>query len=352
LFSDFNLYFKYSEIKFGKTGELILFVYKYNLSHLPIFFLFGQVDVDFVFIHKYLENNNVNYKDFNLNVIQNYLNFITTNFNDKKITVLSIGLPCLDDDNLKKGLLNGHINYLETQDILILEKKMENVNLPDIFYRTEIALNFNEQLNNEIIKLNNPNVEYLDTTICTYDFKLKRIKDLFFSRVDHHNDERNTYISEIINNYLLMNTINNFNKNITEYDHKFTLYTKSNSDISIKYDFYANSDLSGPIIGYGTLHSTLDPITLIDSYILDIDLDTTLNIGTITTKSNNFKLNNKLNNKVNNKLNKLNNVFELNNSIVIKGTKDFTFSIGSIIFINKLINNLYELKFYLLKKLM
>jgi hypothetical protein len=46
-----------------------------NNSYKKIFFLFGGVDTDFLFIHKYLENPQINYVDFNLDVIKNYLKF-------------------------------------------------------------------------------------------------------------------------------------------------------------------------------------------------------------------------------------------------------------------------------------
>ena len=173
-----------------------------NNNYNNIFFLFGGVDLDFVFIHKYLENQNINYKEFNLDVIKHYLHFIITNFNNKSIVILSVGLPCLDDENLKKGLLNGHINHLESKNLIELEKKLLQTELPNIYDRTNITLDFNQQLQNSIIKLQKPNLKFLDITSFTYDSNLKRIKDMYYSRSDHHNYERNISYGEIINNYL------------------------------------------------------------------------------------------------------------------------------------------------------
>jgi hypothetical protein len=173
-----------------------------NNSYKNIFFLFGGVDTDFVFIHKYLENPQINYVDFNLDVIKNYLNFIMTNFYDKSVIILSVGLPCLDDENLKKGLLNGHVNHLENKDLTDLENNLSKANLPNIYDRTKITLNFNTQLENEITLLQNPNIKYLDITSFTYDNNLNRIIDPYFSRLDHHNYERNATYTEIINNFL------------------------------------------------------------------------------------------------------------------------------------------------------
>jgi hypothetical protein len=171
-----------------------------NYSNL--FFLFGGVDVDFCFIHKYLKNNSIDYKEFNLDVINNYLNFIKCNIYDKAATILSVGLPCLDDINLKNGLLNLNINNLENQDINILKQQLLSCELPDIYKRTEITLHFNENLMKEIIKLNNPNIKYLDITSFTYDYELKRIKNEYFSGNNHHNFNRNIHFNKIIDEYL------------------------------------------------------------------------------------------------------------------------------------------------------
>jgi len=183
------------------NNTIIQNVQNNNYKHL--FFLFGGVDVDFSFIHKYLENPSINYMDFNLDVIKNYLEFITKNFHNKSVIILYIGLPTLDDKHIKTGLLNGHINYLENQDLSILSNKLSQINLPNIFDRTKIALNFNEQLQNEINKLGLPNIRFLDITTFTYDFRLHRIKDMFFTRNDHHNGTRNKFYTGIINKFLL-----------------------------------------------------------------------------------------------------------------------------------------------------
>ena len=175
-----------------------------NNDYSNLFFLFGGVDVDFCFIHKYLDNINIDYKEFNSDVVNNYLNFITNNFIDKSVIILSIGLPCLDDKNLTKGLLNGHINFLENKDIILLEKRLSSCAfLPNIYMRTEITLHFNKILEEEIIKLNKPNIKFLDITSFTYDCNLKRIKDEYFTRNDHHNFKRNTHFNKIIDEYLL-----------------------------------------------------------------------------------------------------------------------------------------------------
>lgn len=101
-------------------------------------------------------------------------------------------------------MLNGHITYLENQDINLLEKDLLSCPvLPDIYKRTEITLHFNKILEEEIIKTKNPNIKYLDITSFTYDCNLKRIKDEYFTCYDHHNFNRNNHFNKIIDEYLL-----------------------------------------------------------------------------------------------------------------------------------------------------
>jgi hypothetical protein len=184
----------------GYNNLIINHVKHNNYKHL--FFLFGGVDVDFSFIHNLLKTPELNYKKHNITVINNYVEFITTNFHDKSVIILSVGLPVLDDEHLKKGLLNGHINTLESIDLENLKNDLLHINLPNIFKRTEITLDFNKQLENKIRNLNLPNVKFLDITSFTYDASLKRSYNKFFTRYDHHNDCRTTFFTNIINNFL------------------------------------------------------------------------------------------------------------------------------------------------------
>jgi hypothetical protein len=186
----------------GYGKKILEYVNKNCNDNDTLFFCFGGVDVDFSYIHKYLDNKNINFFEFNQTVISNYLKYIMEHFSDKKLVIMSIGLPTLDDDNLKKGLLNGHINYLEDYALDKLKQRLDECNdLPNIYFRTQITLDFNEQLKREIIKIDKKNIYYLDITSFTYDSSRMRIKDKYFSRTDHHCYERNIKISKIINHF-------------------------------------------------------------------------------------------------------------------------------------------------------
>jgi hypothetical protein len=173
-----------------------------NNNYKNIFFMFGGVDLDFCFYYKYLNNNQIDFREFNLKVITNYLEFILKNLSSKSVIILSAGLPCLADEQLKNGILNGHVSQLENKDQTTYEQKLLNCELPNIYKRTEMVMHFNEKLHEEIIKLNNPNIKFLDITSFTYDCELKRIKDEFFTRLDHHSSARNPYYTKIIDDFL------------------------------------------------------------------------------------------------------------------------------------------------------
>ena len=130
------------------------------------------------------------------------MEFILKNFDNKAVTILSIGLPCIDDIHFVKNYINNGGRILKFEDINVSKLKLLKENIPNLLTRTQITLHFNETLKDKIIKLNNPNIKYLDITTFTYDFKLGRIKDEFFSRNDHHNYIRNKYFNKIIDEHL------------------------------------------------------------------------------------------------------------------------------------------------------
>jgi hypothetical protein len=117
----------------------------------------------------------------------------------KKVFVLSVGLPTLDDEHLKQGLLNEHITSLENKNIETIKYSLDNILLPDIYERTYNTIIMNFHLKDIIEKKNNPNIQFLDVTSFTYDEDKRRIKDEFFTRFDHHNYDRNDMIGTIIN---------------------------------------------------------------------------------------------------------------------------------------------------------
>ena len=68
-----------------------------NNNYDNLFFLFGGVNIDFLFIDKYLDDLNINYIYYNLNIIKNYLKFITEYISNKSIILLLIELLVLNN---------------------------------------------------------------------------------------------------------------------------------------------------------------------------------------------------------------------------------------------------------------
>lgn len=187
----------------SKSGFNKHILSKIKPQHKNFIFLFGGVDVDFVYVLKHMRGMINNYDEFNLNSVKKYLNFIVSNFNDKHIIVLSVGLPTLDDHHIKKIALKKMYEYIEDkEEHKILLNKIKNNMLPDIHERTLITMNYNEHLREEIKKLDNKFINFLDVTSFTYDERKKRIKDKFFTKTDHHNFLRNKTIAPMVNKFI------------------------------------------------------------------------------------------------------------------------------------------------------
>lgn len=251
--------------------KIIRFVHEHNEKIQKIFLLFGAVDTDFSYIHKLLNNQITSYEAFNADVIDNYIAFITQNLYHKHVVVLSIGLPTLDDVNLKRGLLNGHINHLESYQIEKLKAQLDAFHgLPNIHERTQITINFNHQLKERIASLNNPYITFLDVTSFTYDQKLNRIQDQYFTRRDHHNYSRTAPACEIINNFLRNDhTMNPPKKTITLTLVDYTFYRSFYHDLSS----YPNSFLDYHYETHGKKEHRFPNQEALNTFLTDNNLD-------------------------------------------------------------------------------
>lgn len=178
--------------------NIIDIIHNNNYNH--VFFLFGGVDVDIILLKKLLSEKYIDYIEYNSLVIKNYLKFIIDNFPNQRLTILSIGLPTLDDYWCKQKIIQYF--FPESSSISEIELILSNSCIPNIFERTDIAINFNYQLRREINKLGLVNIDFLDITTFTYDSHLKRIKNKFFTKNEIHNYNRNSYYVSIINSYL------------------------------------------------------------------------------------------------------------------------------------------------------
>jgi hypothetical protein len=194
----------YSKSQYGK--KLKEYVRQHHHEIGRIIFLFGGVDCDFSYIHKLLHGQLKSVSEFNRDVIDNYVQYVLSNFENKEVIFLSVGLPTLDDAHLKKGILNAHVTHLEALQFNELQQKVYAYpQLPNIEERTQVTLNFNHQLREKIQALRNPRVKFIDVSSFTYDASRGYIKEQFFTKRDHHNRTRVSKMVTIINEQLKEN---------------------------------------------------------------------------------------------------------------------------------------------------
>jgi hypothetical protein len=183
--------------------KLLEHVRSHNNEISRIIFLFGGVDCDFSYVHKLIHGQMTNYVEFNREVIENYVHYVVSNFSDKEVVFLSVGLPTLDDHHLREGILNAHVTHLEAYKLDQLRHQIYQFpQLPCIQDRTAVTLNFNAQLKEKIESLGNPRVKFIDVTSFTLDENRGYIKEQFFTKRDHHNRARVGEMINIINRHI------------------------------------------------------------------------------------------------------------------------------------------------------
>jgi len=156
--------------------------------------MFGQVDVEFSYVYHWLANRNIDYRKYNAECVSEYVEYINRTFKTKTVYVCSVGLSAVADDEYRHVIAaNG--NWSEEQKNCI--KNLHQDDLPDIYTRTQIVLDFNKRLKK---KLTRPNTRYIDVTTWSYDAEQKRISDQFYGKIprEHHNYARNDTVTDII----------------------------------------------------------------------------------------------------------------------------------------------------------
>jgi len=156
--------------------------------------MFGQVDVEFSYVYHWLANRDIDYRKYNARCVSQYVKYINRTFKTKTVYVCSVGLSAVADEYYKDVIAdNGR--WSDEQKNCI--KNLHQDDLPDIYTRTQIVLDFNKKLKK---KLTQPNTKYIDVTMWSYDAKQKRISDQFYGKFprEHHNYARNDTVTDII----------------------------------------------------------------------------------------------------------------------------------------------------------
>jgi hypothetical protein len=156
--------------------------------------MFGQVDVEFSYVYHWLANRDIDYRKHNARCVSEYVKYINRTFEAKTVYVCSVGLSAVADEYYKDVIAdNGR--WSDEQKNCI--KNLHQDDLPDIYTRTKIVLDFNKRLKK---KLTQANTKYIDVTMWSYDAKQKRISDEFYAKIpkEHHNYARNGEVQNII----------------------------------------------------------------------------------------------------------------------------------------------------------
>ena len=156
--------------------------------------MFGQVDVEFSYVYHWLANRGIDYRKHNAQCVSEYVKYINRIFEARTVYVCSVGLSAVADEYYKDVIAdNGR--WSDEQKNCI--KNLHQDDLPDIYTRTQIVLDFNKRLKK---KLTQANTKYIDVTMWSYDAKQKRISDLFYDKIpkEHHNYARNDTVTNII----------------------------------------------------------------------------------------------------------------------------------------------------------
>jgi hypothetical protein len=156
--------------------------------------MFGQVDVEFSYVYHWLANRDIDYRKYNARCVSQYVKYINRTFKTKTVYVCSVGLSAVADDEYKHVIAdNGR--WSDEQKNCI--KNLHQDDLPNIYTRTKIVLDFNKRLKK---KLTQANTKYIDVTTWSYDAEQKRISDQFYGKFpkEHHNYARNDTVTNII----------------------------------------------------------------------------------------------------------------------------------------------------------
>ena len=139
----------------SKYNQKIISLYKNIPKTDSVMFKFGQVDTEFVYYIK-LYKQDINFYDFAKDSVEKYFQFLINNIDLKKLVILSIYPPFLNDNILSQGLPKLHFT-----DKKLIEKmniKFKN-KIPNLAERTDFNRVYNELLKK---KCSEYNIIFLD----------------------------------------------------------------------------------------------------------------------------------------------------------------------------------------------
>jgi hypothetical protein len=124
-------------------------------ERLPVFFKFGQVDVEFAYIFERVRSGQrafsfADFEAFADSSVNGYLSFLSQvarHVRPELIRVCSIFPPTLSDACWSDGYVNAHIGFLEGEDDPdALRRRVMNLEIPNLRRRTDMHSFFNGEL--------------------------------------------------------------------------------------------------------------------------------------------------------------------------------------------------------------
>lgn len=122
----------------------------------PVLFVFGQVDVEFVFTFKRLEGRAPDFAAFCAETVSRYVGFLAAALPDRlrpRAEVAAVFPPALNDLAWRDGYVNAHIAELHGQlDPASLSNQLKALQIPSLRERTAQHALFNRMLEEKCLR--------------------------------------------------------------------------------------------------------------------------------------------------------------------------------------------------------
>lgn len=116
-------------------------------------FCFGQVDVEFVYYYKLIQeglpHSAARAAQFIMETVERYVAYLVemSRYRKLKVHAATVFPPCLYDETVRAGYINGHIVTINTDaDLALLTEQMKTFDFPSLLERTAIHRQFNARL--------------------------------------------------------------------------------------------------------------------------------------------------------------------------------------------------------------
>jgi hypothetical protein len=160
------------------------------LTHRPIVFQFGQVDIEFVFDMKRIRDGVTAYdpaqhRSFIEETVEKYTLFLREcrTRSAGRIIVMSALPPVLDDATVRDGYTHAHIAELnDRHDVTTLRDQLRSLDYPDMLERTEQSRYFNRLMESACADMGIAYIEEFDSLLGP-DGTVRRE---FTTEQDHH----------------------------------------------------------------------------------------------------------------------------------------------------------------------